>query len=121
MANFIVPIQPDPTTIASSESSSELKRLTKSYICVETIDLEAFIKETTGQEYDIRSQEELFKDHKIYHVSRFDGLTGAIVTTQWEAFKAGTYNRIFLLEVILDGLCTEGKIPAGEYLIEAPW
>lgn len=93
---------------------SELKTERKTYICVCDYELEAFIKEKTGHEFCIVSNVECGNDTELsYRVGPNTDLD------DWNEFKetgSGCY-----LPKILDGLCTDGLIDAGDYLITVSW
>lgn len=81
-------------------------------------DLESFILEETGQEYDIPPNEECGND--TYLKFNVSDVANTYSLNQWEAFKAGKGSS-FMLSYILHGLCVENKIQPGEYLIQVSW
>jgi len=80
--------------------------------------LEEFILDETGQSYDMVSGEEWGNDSQ--HQMIIDGKLD-YEKPAWESFKTKGMHRSYLLRIILDGLCSEGKIPAGTYLITVCW
>lgn len=108
MASFEIFPKPDPTEVASNESSSELPRTTKTFICVETTDLEAFIKKAIGKTYYVRPSERQTPQVVSNH---YAGLHQGL----YQSFKTTRF--IPGLATILNGLYSEGLIPAGRYLI----
>jgi hypothetical protein len=80
-------------------------------------DLEQFIKAETGHEYEI-CQEEVSNDTS--HSYNVDNQMDEWMTKDWAEFKKGS-DKQYILRTILCGLCSEGKIPPGEYLIWSSW
>lgn len=92
-----------------------LKYTQEVLICVEYRDLERFILEETGHEYEVIANEE-FKNDSVqrYRVEAFK-------SSDWEEFKSTGEQKLFRLRDILNGLCAEDKIPAGKYLVSVCW
>lgn len=93
----------------------------KTVIEVEYGDLERFIEDETGHEYEIPDREEL--DNYTAKTYDVDGnAKGYIVgfAEDWAKFKADGKGNL-MLRVILEGLCLEGKIQPGEYLVKVSW
>ena len=89
---------------------SELKLTPKTVYFVDTTDLEAFIKEETGHTYQIipiwKQTPLVVSDH---YVARYQEL--------WRTFKKNDNYSVFI-QVILNGLYSEGKLPEGIYIVE---
>jgi hypothetical protein len=95
-----------------------LKCRVKTVISVNYKDLEHFIESETGHEYDISENEEVSNDTaRAYNV---DYQMDKFMAKAWAEFKAGS-NKSYILNTILCGLCSEGKIHPGEYLICVSW
>jgi len=99
-----------------------LKCKVKTVIEVDYGDLEQFIQAETGHEYEIPDREECDNDT----ARSFDGIDGnaqgRIVgfAEDWAKFKT-TGEGQYILRDILEGLCSEGKIQPGDYLVEISW
>jgi hypothetical protein len=96
-----------------------LKCTEQTVISVYYSDLEQFIKEETGQTYDIVCQEEYNNDiHKEFDVDGDTMYLGEV--SKWLDFKGGKIQQ-YMLRTILDGLCRDGKIKSGKYLVHISW
>jgi hypothetical protein len=88
------------------------------YIEVGYSELEQYIKEVYGQEYEIPCGEETSNDMaKTYHV---DGKIGDYEERQinkWIQTGEGNY----ILNYLLNHMCKNGKIEAGQYVVEISW
>jgi hypothetical protein len=93
-----------------------LKTYKGEYLCVEYRDLEQFILEETGHEYEVLPNEEYGNDS----VHRFQ-VHADRSTPYWETFKATGEQKPFYLDAILNGLCADGKIEPGGYLVCVCW
>lgn len=96
-----------------------LKCTTETVIKVEYSDLEKFITERTGHSYEIVPNEEWSNDEEHRFV-----VTGKLVGYQqkdWDAFKSTGVEYQYRLHTILDGLCADGHLAAGIYLISVSW
>lgn len=98
-----------------------LKVKTETFHTVDYNDLEVFIKETTGQTYEVACGEEWGNDSQ--HRVRVDGVLATWEQKNWDKFKASGEldQESFLLRAIMNGLCSEGKLPAGTYLVDVCW
>ncbi len=95
-----------------------LKCSVKTVISVEYRDLEQFIEAETGHEYDITENEEIGNDTaRTYNV---DDNLSTWELKDWAEFKVGS-NKQYILRTILCGLCSEGKIQPGKYLVRVSW
>lgn len=92
-----------------------LKYTEGTIFCVEYMDLEKFILEETGHEYELLPNEE-FRNDSVYRYR-----IGPSNSPDWERFKTTGEQVPFLLRDILKGLCSEGKVPIGNYLICVCW
>ena len=87
---------------------------------VEYGELERFIKDVTGHEYEIAFYEgcsndswRLFNvDGKLFHV--WD-------QPKWDDFKTKGNCTSWMLQAILNGLCKDGHIGKGKYLVHISW
>jgi len=93
-----------------------LKFIIGSFFCVEYRDLEQFILEETGHEYEIIPNEE-FRNDSVHRYR----VHADLKTHYWEEFKTTGEQKPFNLDEILLGLCADGKISAGNYLICVSW
>jgi len=101
-----------------TEPNTSLKCKVKTIVEVNYGDLESFIKAETGHEYEIACMEEMCNDED--HKYSVDAELDEWKAKDWEAFKNGS-RRQFILRTILCGLCSEGKIPAADYLVRVSW
>ncbi len=82
-------------------------------------DLDKFIRHHTGQrDYECVPLQEWGNDS--HHSFTVEPIKSDYNRRDWDAFKAGTHDGSYILGVILDGLCSEGKLAAGKYLVQAP-
>lgn len=87
---------------------------------VEVNDLEDFIKEVTGHGYECIPNQEWSNDSN--HRFMIDGELDEHDRSNWEAFKRGeASNCNFILHAILTGLCADGHIQPGTYLVNVCW
>ena len=86
---------------------------------VDSYDLEAFIKEATGHEYETVYNEEWSNDSQ--HRFILDGKMNQWEKNDWETFKSTGKQELYHLRTILNGLCSEKQIEAGTYLITVCW
>lgn len=97
-----------------------LKSTTETVIRVDYYDLDSFIREITGQKgYSCVADEEWGNDSE--HRLKVDCDMVEYDLKNWEAFKIGACNKYYMLRTILNGLCFDGHIPAGTYLIRVCW
>lgn len=100
----------------------ELKARTESVHFVDSNDLEEFIKAHTGQCYDCVCSEEWSNDSQHRFTVKPFGEYSEYVQKKWAEFKAGGRDEeSYVLSAILDGLCNEGKLAAGTYVITVCW
>lgn len=94
----------------------ELNATIKTYTVVSASDLDAFIQYHTGRrEYECVAGQEWGNDS--WHSYHVDGKSLDFARRDFEKFKAGEHDGNWLLQYILDGLCAEGKLAAGDYLV----
>jgi hypothetical protein len=106
----------------------ELIHKKKTIIEVDYKDLQNFIFENSGVEYDIVSKEEMnndsIKTFVIYEPDIENKSYQYIIESQLEIWKKVKEEKLiscFVLEAILQGLCSEGKIESGNYLVKVSW
>jgi putative NADH-flavin reductase len=97
---------------------TELKMKTKVIHEVDVFDLEAFVKEVYGINVEIVAMQEASNDSSLsfsvesaiedYFLDTLD----EIMSTGYSCFGTGT---------LLNKLCLDGHIPAGEYLVKISW
>ena len=97
----------------------ELKVKTETIHSVECRDLESFIKEVTGHDYAPVPYEEWGNDSQ--HRFKVDGIMTNYMLEDWNTFKTSGQSENYLLRTILNGLCADGHIPAGIYLVCVCW
>lgn len=96
-----------------------LKCKTETINTVEVDDLEQFIKETTGHAYEVVSNEEWGNDEQHRFI-----IGGRLLDYQqkyWETFKSTGEQHQYNLHTILNGLCAEGHLLPGTYVINVSW
>lgn len=81
-------------------------------------EVERFIKEETGHEYDIPCCEELSNDTTLK--LNIDANAREFDKRYYERHKAGK-SQILALRNILVCLCAEGKLEPGKYVISISW
>lgn len=99
-----------------------LKSITKTFIVVDYNDLNEFIQEHTPfSNYDCVESEEWGNYSK--HSFSIDGKLSDYEKRQWNSLHDVKRPRSWdhMLRVILNALCEQGIIPAGEYLISVSW
>jgi hypothetical protein len=89
------------------------------FFCVEYRDLEQFILEETGYEYEIVANEECRNDS--VHRFRVRAPESEYANHYWDHFKATGEQKPCYLGEILQGLCADGKIQPGNYLVCVCW
>ena len=97
-----------------------LKCKTKTVIEVDYNDLDEFISEIYGVDYEIVSDEEL----NNYSMKSFDikkESLGAYDQRCFNNWKVDSNNEQFMARTILTDLCNRELIPEGEYLIDVSW
>jgi hypothetical protein len=95
---------------------TELPTKTETYICVNYSDLEFFIKQETGHEVCIAELACCNNDSNL--TCNVKVISGFFID-YWNEFKSSGQH--CGLGTILDGLCSEGKIKPGKYLINVSW
>lgn len=100
-----------------STEAVKLKVRTETTHSVEYYDLQTFIEKVTGHKYEIVPYEEWGNDsqHRFFVDGILDSGEG------WKAFKNEGKEVPYLLHSILNGLCQDGHIPAGIYLVCVCW
>jgi hypothetical protein len=107
-------------SIFKQDYAPQLKMTTQTVTTVDYNDLETFIHDVTGQKYEIVPSEEWENDSQ--HRKHVDGKLMDHDKKDWESFKKGKAStKCFILQSILDGLCAEGFLPAGDYLVTVSW
>lgn len=96
-----------------------LKCVIETVIKVDYSDLEEFIKAQTGHTYEIVPNEEWGNDEQ--HRVVLDGQLDQWDLDKWNEFKATGKEKRWLTHAIMNGLCAEGKLIAGVYLINVSW
>jgi hypothetical protein len=103
-----------------SSKAIRLKGRTETVIKVDYNDLDDFIHQTTGrddysccdsQEWNNDSQHRFHVENKP--LSEYD-------QKEWSQFKLGNKRHCYL-GILLDGLCVDGLIPPGNYIINVRW
>lgn len=94
-----------------------LKCETETVINVDMYDLENFIQEVTGHKYEIQAGEEWGNDSE--HRFTINGKLYKWESEDWAKFKAGQMKRSATnkLRAYLQGLCVDGHIQAGTYIV----
>lgn len=93
----------------------ELKPTRMTYTVIHFSALDKFIdKKFPGQRYELAYQNECSND-TLYHFTVL-----AKASYQYEAFKKDKAEGC-RLGYLLDGMCLDGMIPPGEYLIDVSW
>ncbi len=94
-----------------------LKCSIETVISVDMYNLETFLEKATGHTYEIQSGEEWGNDTQ--HRFKIDGTLNEWEQNEWDTFKAGKEKpeATYKLRTYLSGLCKEGFIQAGTYLI----
>jgi hypothetical protein len=93
-----------------------LKTRTETVHSVGAYELSSYIKDATGHDYDVQCNEEIHDSEKRINV---DGKLHTYEQERWEEFKETGEEHSFWLDTILNGLCKDGFIPAGIYLVAA--
>lgn len=96
-----------------------LKCKTETVHSVNYNNLEQFIKQTTGHEYEILPNEEWNNDTQ--HRFLIDGKMLDFHQKDWEAFKSTGEQDPFRLRNIMNGLCADGHLLPGIYVINVSW
>lgn len=97
-----------------------LKAATKTYVEVNYSDLDNFINACfPGAEYECVTLEEWgnYTKHSLY----VDGALDNYATDVYSAFKATRKPKKWCLNDYLNGMCADGLIPTGMYLINVSW
>jgi hypothetical protein len=95
------------------------KCTTETRYVVDYGDFEDYIRDMTGHAVNIACMEETGNDTSIdltvsAEIDDYD-------MKKWEKFKADGKEPSFGLRAILNGLCSEGKLLPGDYLINICW
>lgn len=97
-----------------------LKATTKTYIEVNYGDLDNFINACfPGVMFECACIEEWSNDTK--HSINVDGKLHGIDADDYAEFKATLGTKQWRLRSYLNGMCADGLIPAGTYLINVSW
>lgn len=96
-----------------------MKITTKTIHEVDVFDFDLFVEQTYGFNPETVTSEEASNDSTL----SFDGIDGKLDewgTDKVENFLKGEFVS-FATRSLLNKLCQEGKIPAGDYLIKVSW
>jgi len=96
-----------------------LKYVTETVHNVEVNDLKMFIREQTGHSYEIVPNEEWGNDEQ--HRIIVDGDMSGWAFAYWTKFKSTGDQDRYRTRDIMNGLCADGKLPAGIYVINVSW
>jgi len=96
-----------------------LKCVIETVIKVDYSDLEEFILNETGHAYDIVPNEEWGNDEQ--HRIVLDGQLDEWDLQRWNDFKNSVEEKRYGTRCLMNGLCAEGKLVAGIYLINVSW
>lgn len=82
-------------------------------------DINSYIEEITGYKYNVVENEDLgnYTNHRVLVSKKLNDFD----SKQWFRFKNTGKQESYMLQTILNGLCSENKIEAGEYLISVYW
>jgi hypothetical protein len=105
--------------MATKKKKPVLKTKKESALIVDHNDLEKFILQCTGHEYECLSGEEWGNDSQ--HRFTVESKMNEYDIEEWETFKLNGSTECFKLGYILDGLCKDGFLKAGNYLITVSW
>jgi hypothetical protein len=97
----------------------ELKIKKAEYYEVNDSDLNAFIKEQYGQEYDFASCEEAIADNSRIFSVKSGNLYPNDLSKLKDFKSTGRCN--YFTDILLMDLCNRGLIEPGEYLIRVSW
>jgi hypothetical protein len=101
------------------ETNPILKSETETVIKVQYFDLEEFISQVTGHDYEVVASEEWSNDSQ--HRFFVDGILQKYELKEWKKFKETGEADCFFLRTILNGLCYDKKILPGNYLVTVCW
>ena len=85
---------------------------------IECSDFEAFVKEITGHTFEFVADQECGNDSQHSFRAKPEMLDFEV--EEWEEFKK-TGEGDFMAHTIFNGLCKDGHIEPGEYLISVCW
>lgn len=106
-------------TVEMTKPKPVLRCETETVINVEYHDLDAFILAVTGHHYECVANEEWGNDSQ--HRFGVNGNLSDFEQKDWDKFKATGEEETYLLRTILDGLCKEGHLAPGTYIISVCW
>lgn len=102
---------------AKSKKEVTLKSEEKSYIEIDAYDFDGFVKAITGFAYETVPTLECSNDS--YHSFFVETLMSEWAEEEWVAFKKnGEHAGV---RTVLNGLCHDGHIKPGNYLISVCW
>lgn len=105
-------------TVPSSKPI-RLKSSTKTIITVDYSDLDDFVQLVTNQkDYQCVAEEEWGNDSD-HEVDVKETPLDDYAAKDWAAFKDGKKSGSYMIYTIMNGLCVDGLIPPGNYLIKA--
>lgn len=96
-----------------------LKVKTETVHTVELNDLEQFILEKTGHAYEIVPSEDWSNDQQ--HRFEVNGYLHSYQNRDWNLFKVAGNQMNYQLRTILNGLCSDGHLEKGIYLVNVSW
>lgn len=106
------------------KSALKLKVQVETVNNVTSDDLDEFIHAVTGRHYECVTDEEWPNDseHRFYVKPFSNKKVDAYDVKKWNEWKTNVVQAdMFMLRTILDGLCTDGKIVEGVYIISVCW
>jgi|SRR5579859_1480941 len=94
--------------------------VTRTYQTVDYNDLETFIRqETNNKNCELVCSEEWSND-SYYYIGVKNQALSDYEQQVFNAFQAGK-EKDYVLRIVMQKLCLDGKIPAGDYLIHVSW
>ncbi len=111
-------MEPQPN-LQSFNGVQMLKFQTEIVNTIEVNDLEKFITETTGHTYEVVPNEEWNNDSQ--HRLHVDGDLSEYTQKDWDDFKLTGEQHQYRLQTIMEGLCADGHLEAGVYVVDVSW
>jgi len=98
--------------------------LTKEVNIIQDKDLDDLLSDRCGRKIYIQTDTQ--GTYKLFNIKSFDPELNNLDTykfSKYQEFCTGGLSEIYpeYLRIMLDGLCTDGLIPEGEYLIYFAW
>ena len=97
----------------------ELKKTTETVHRVKYYDLDDFIKEACGVEVESKQIDCWGNDTQ--HRFKVTPIDSDADAKEWEKIKTEKFAEDYSLRTILNGLCTDGKLESGVYLVIVSW